>query len=172
MSAETESIILGVIALLAGVGTAVAIRKKTARIAVCFCIVGGAVMLLYGGLDRESKRRTERDFDLRERQERLRATLTGDASADQPQSLVVLPNGTVVRSNASNAEQYDGAGVSGDLQRNKASRPASRDGVGIGGDDSSRGRGRRRFPTIQIEDPKQQPTRESKAAPNEPAEER
>src|SRR5688572_7681798 len=96
MSAETESIILGVIAFFAAVGTAVAIRRKTARAAVACCIVGGGVLLLYGNLDHEARREAERHEQWRERQERWRASNQNDAP-DDPQ-MIVSPYGQVLRS--------------------------------------------------------------------------
>jgi hypothetical protein len=96
MSAETESIILGVIAFFAAVGTAVAIRRKTAKAAVACCIVGGGVLFLYGNLDHEARHETERSEQWRERQERWRASNPNEVQ-DDPQT-IVSPNGQVLRS--------------------------------------------------------------------------
>jgi len=161
MSVETESLILGVIALSAGVATAVAIRKKTARIAVACCIVGGAMVLLYGGMDREAKRHQAWDADWREREERLRANNSSRVPAESSPSVVVLPNGTVVRSNAVNLEQVEGG------SNNGITRQGTRGPIGPG-EDANRGMGRRRLPGNMLDSPLHQPpSSEPRTSPNQ-----
>jgi len=90
MSAETESIILGFIALFAAIGTAVAIRRKTAPMAVACCVVIGGALLLFGGLDREARRDAEREAQRLQLQKQLRASysdgLSNESSTDAVRS--------------------------------------------------------------------------------------
>jgi len=131
MSAETESIVLGVIALFAAVGTAVAIRRKTAKAAVACCIVVGGVLLLYGNLDQEAKRDAARQAKWRERQERLRASGPKKTSGDP--SLILLPNGSASRSNEMNIGTFGGMReIGGDLTpREMQTAPGQNSGGGF-----------------------------------------
>jgi hypothetical protein len=116
MSAETESIVLGVIALFAAVGTAVAIRRNTAKAAAACCIVGGGVLVLYANLHNDAKREAERQAQWRERHEQWRAS-DPNHPPDDPQ-MVVLPDGRIVRPNALNPEANgEGRNFGGDSVR-------------------------------------------------------
>jgi hypothetical protein len=143
MSTETESIVLGVIALFAAVGTAVAIRRKTAQAAVACCIVGAGVLLLYCNLDGEARREAERQEQRLERQERWRVSNRHDA-ADDPQS-IVSPNGQVHHPNAldfntqGDRRSFSGSGIESGM------RPVP--GTGRGEGINPRAPQRRRLPT-------------------------
>ena len=151
MSTETESIVLGVIALFAAVGTAVAIRRKTAQAAVACCIIGAGVLLLYGSLDGEARREAERQEQRLERQGRWRVSHRYDATDDPP--LIVSPNGQVDQSSARgfNTEgarrSFSGSGIESGM------RPVP--GMGRVEGVNPRAPQRRRLPTAV--DPSQSP---------------
>jgi len=128
-------------------------------------------MLLYVGLDRAANPQRGGDVGWREREERLRAKFVGETSAEQPQSLVVLPNGSVVRSNTVKLERGEAAGISGDIQGRDPNGQGMRNGVASDEDDAIRGKGRR-GPVTPLEAPRQSRSRGLIAPPMKPTDER